>query len=205
MASALALRIAIATAAGLYLLVGVILGVSIDSHVLLKWLGAVTTAVVLLFTVFDLWAWRWIPAKITKRPVIDGAWRANLVSLWPDPATGEKTEHTCYLVVRQTFSRVSVTSLHPHSRGVCEAAAITNAEGECKLAYIYWSAATATAREGNPPHRGAATLVIARQPRVWMQGDYWTERDKARGTLTTTGHSKKHYDTFEDADRGDYA
>ena len=58
---------------------------------LLKPLSDVTTAVLTLAMVFDLWIWRWpiFRGWLVKRPIIDGTWKVEMVSDWKNPETGE--------------------------------------------------------------------------------------------------------------------
>lgn len=195
-------RVVIALATGSWVVIAYLFNVPVDNRYL-KAFGTITMGVLMVLALFDLYVWRWLPFAITKRPKLRGTWKVLLESTWAGEG-GEPVSKECYLVVRQTFSRVTVSTLFDVSRSASLNATITEHDGVRELSYVYWSAARTTARDGNPPHRGATALVIATQPKVHMVGDYWTERDNARGTLTTIGRSNKLYDSFEAALLGDY-
>jgi hypothetical protein len=160
--------------------------------------------VVFILAAFDLYLWRYFPRAITKRPNLHGTWKAKLESTWVSGETGEAVSKHFYLVVRQTFSSITVTSLYDIARSQSTSAGLAEHNGTCELSYIYWSAAKTTKRTGNPPHRGAAALVISSEPTLSMAGDYWTERDGGKGTIATLGRSKKIYDSFDAAEEGVY-
>lgn len=67
-----------------------------------------------------------------------------------------------------------------HSRS----AAIVETNGQRSLWWSYRSSAHSLEQEGNPPHRGAAELVISSKPKLSLAGDYWTEE---RGPSTRPG------------------
>jgi hypothetical protein len=73
-----------------------------------------------------------------------------------------------------------------------------------ELSCMYSSAANTTKQAGSPSHRGTGSLVISTQPRISTAGNYWTERENAKGTITTLGYSKKLYDNFAEAAKGEY-
>lgn len=194
-------RLVIGLAAALWLGMAVALKAPVDAA-WLKPAGAVMSVVVLLLLAFDRWLWKWLPAALTKRPHIHGTWKAELHYQWPEgPPTQRKP---CYLTVRQTYSTLTVNMHFDISDSESRSAAIVTANGKQSLWWSYWSAAKTLHREDNPPHRGGAELVIASKPAPRMQGDYWTER-KTRGQLVTLGRCKHLYDSFEDAEHGDYA
>ena len=75
--------------------------------------------------------------------------------------------------------------------------------GHCTLYYIFRSEKRALECDGNPPSRGSAELRIARRPALRLEGDYWTE-EKTRGEVVAVGRSGVTYDSFADAQRGEY-
>jgi hypothetical protein len=192
-------RLIIGLTAALWLLIAFVLDVPVDKN-WLKALGGIGAAIVGALLLFDYWAWRLLPAGILRRPKLHGTWKATLHYQWPE-GTPTKTK-PCYIVIRQTYSAVSVEMLFDISASQSRSASIVNENGRRSLWFSYWSAATALEREGNPPHRGGAELVISRKPRR-LEGDYWTER-KTRGRIVTEGHTGRVYDTYEGAQSGEY-
>ncbi|HEV7566377.1 MAG TPA: hypothetical protein VGO31_10495 [Microbacteriaceae bacterium] len=155
--------------------------------------SGIVTVVVLLF---DAWGWRQPGLRrLTRRPVLHGTWRAHLRTNFAERA-GEEIE--CYIVVRQTYSRISVRMLFDRSRSASMSGDLVFEDGACTLYYLFRTEASALHREGNPPARGGAVLAIARKPRMTLEGDYWTERD-TRGDVRTLGHTSNLYDTYQDA------
>jgi hypothetical protein len=196
-------KVVIGLAALCWIVLAYLLNVPIDNR-WLKSLSTVTLGVVLLLAAFDLYLWRLLPRKITKRPRLHGTWKAELQSTWVAPDSGAAVAKTFYLVVRQTFSKISVTALYDISRSYSTAADVEDNRGTYELSYIYWSAAKTIERTGNAPHRGAASLVVSTEPTISMEGDYWTEREGAKGEIVTHGHSGRIYQSFEKASRGKY-
>jgi hypothetical protein len=199
MPSALWTRIVIGLAAALWGGMAWALNAPLNA-VWLKPAGAVSSIVVFALVAFDVFAWRWLPLFITKRPNVRGTWAAQLEYTWPC-GTPPKTK-PCYLVIRQTFSTVSVRMYFDISSSRSLSADVRLNDGQYSLGWAYSSEAHQLDRE-NPAHRGAAELVIATVPRRSLRGTYWTER-KTTGRITTTGWSKHLFDTFEAAKGGEY-
>ncbi|HET8536800.1 MAG TPA: hypothetical protein VFL73_06435 [Solirubrobacteraceae bacterium] len=200
MPTPLATRIVIGLAAVLWVALAFALDVPVDKN-WLKYLGGIAGAVVVLLLVFDRWAWRWLPVAVTKRPNLQGTWKALLHFQWPDGTPTQTKE--CFLTIRQTYSSVTVAMHFDISDSRSRSAAIVATDGERSLWWSYFSVAHSLEQQGNPPHRGGAELVISMKPKLSLAGDYWTER-KTRGRLTTVGRSKHLYDDFQSALTGEY-
>jgi hypothetical protein len=162
----------------------------------LKYVGAITSVVVVLLLIFDRWAWRWVPLAMSKRPNLQGTWKAQLHYQWPDGAPTKTKD--CFIIIRQTYSTVTVAMLFDISDSESKSAAIVDSNGQRSLWWSYLSIAHTLEQQDNPPHRGAAALVISPQPKLALVGDYWTER-KTRGRLTTSGRSKQLYGDYQSA------
>lgn len=200
MPTPLATRIIIGLSAALWFALAFALHAPVDKT-WLKYLGAITSAVVVLLLIFDRWAWRWVPVAIARRPNLQGTWKAHLRYQWPE---GSETQtKDCYIVIRQTYSTVTVDMHFDISDSHSRSAAIVETNGRRSLWWSYVSVAHSLEQEGNPPHRGGAELVISPKPKLTLAGDYWTER-KTRGRVTTSGHSKHCYDDYDSAAAADY-
>jgi SMODS-associating 2TM, beta-strand rich effector domain len=169
------------------------------------WIRALVTAasvVTLLAVVYDQWVWRWpLVRELTSRPVVQGTWKATLRSSH-HAALAAPIES--YLVVRQTYSRVSVRMLFERSASRSMSGDVVFEDGVCVLYYLYAKQTRALDLDGNPSSRGGAALTIARQPRMHLQGDYWTDVGTA-GEIETVGYCRKLYDSFLSAQDGTYS
>jgi hypothetical protein len=193
-------RIVIFLAAVVWLVVCLISDSPVDQGAL-RALGISSSVVVLLLLGFDYWLWRWFPQAITKRPLLDGTWKARLDY---EAGGGGIESKDCFMVIRQTYSDISVCMLFDISSSQSNSAGIALDKGRCSLWFSYWSSAETLAREGNAPHRGAAELIVSRKPKIRLEGDYWTER-KTKGKIMAEARSKHHYDDFASASAGDYS
>jgi hypothetical protein len=191
----LATRIIIGLSAGLWLVLAFVLHAPVDKT-WLKYLGGIASVVVVLLLIFDRWAWRWLPVAIGKRPNIHGTWKAQLHYQWPE-GTPTQTKD-CFVVVRQTYSTVTVDMHFDISDSQSRSAAIVETNGRLSLWWSYLSIAHTLEQKGNPPHRGGAELAISLKPKLSLAGDYWTER-KTRGRVTTSGHNRRCYDNYQSA------
>ena len=162
--------------------------------------SAVVVGGVLLY---DARAWRWRGIRrLTKRPVIHGTWKVELRTSWKE-RQDEVIE--AYLVVRQTYSRVSVAMLLERSRSRSMSGDIVFEDGECRLYYLFAKQTNALQLDGNPSSRGGATLTIGRKPIVRLDGDYWTDQG-TRGEVRSVGHNKEtDFGTFDAARGAEYS
>jgi hypothetical protein len=152
--------------------------------------SAVVGILVLLLAAFDLWAWRlrFLQGWFVPRPDIRGTWRVELRSDWKDPTTNAVIAPiAAYLVVRQTFSALSLRMLTPESSSELLAAEISKAaDGTYRLAGVYRNEPKLAVRDRSPIHYGAITLEIQGDPVKDFAGHYWTDRS-TRGELRSHG------------------
>ena len=197
-------RLIIGLAAGVWLLIAFVLEVDINKE-WVKPLGGVAAIVVGGLLFFDRWAWRWLPFSLPGHPKLHGTWKAILEfeELEEGRPTGGRLKKDCFVVIRQTYSAISVNMLFDVSTSESRSAAICEQNGVLRLWFSYWSAAGVLQRDNNAPHRGGAEIVISREPRLSLAGDYWTER-RTRGSVVTSGHSKQIFDDFGSACQGQY-
>jgi SMODS-associating 2TM, beta-strand rich effector domain len=198
-------RLIIGLSAGLWLLIAFVLEVPVDKN-WLKALGGIAAAIVAGLLIFDRWAWRWLPLSLRGHPKLHGTWKATLTfeEMEDGVPSGGMARKDCFLVIRQTYSTVTVNMLFDVSSSESRSAALCEQNGVLRLWFSYWSAAGALHRDGNDPHRGGAELVISQKPRLRLAGDYWTER-RTRGHIETDGHSRNLYDDFASACEGEYS
>lgn len=150
--------------------------------------SGVVGALVLLLAAFDLWAWRLriLRGWFVPRPDLRGTWRVELQSGWKDPATDKVIGPiVAYLVVRQTFSWLSIRMLTAESASELVAAEINKAsDGTYRLAAVYRNEPKLSVRDRSPIHYGAIVLDVQVDPVKELAGCYWTDRN-SRGELRT--------------------
>jgi hypothetical protein len=193
-------KIVIAAAAGVGLLIVWATTGALD-FVFAKAIVTASSGVILGLLAFDRWLWRIRPFRwLHSRPVLHGTWKVELHTSH-EPRAAETIE--AYLIVRQTYSGISVDGIFDRSHSRCLSANLATVDGRCTLNYLFRTEAETLHREGNPPARGAASLRVAREPRLHLEGDYWMER-LTRGKVVSVGWSPKFYDTFLGARGGEY-
>ena len=73
--------------------------------------GLVVSVLAVAATIFERWGWacRIFQGWFVKRPNLQGSWRVELKSDWVNPDTGQIIDPiTCYMVVRQTLTTLSM-------------------------------------------------------------------------------------------------
>lgn len=173
------------------------------------WLRPFSTVIgvlLLLLAAFDLWAWRLrvLHGWFVPRPDLRGTWRVELQSNWRNPATDSATDSgvgpiVAYLVVRQTFSALSVRMLTAESASELVAAEINKAsDGTYRLAAVYRNEPKLSVRDRSPIHYGALVLDVQGDPVKSLAGYYWTDRN-SRGELRTLARTVSPAGSFQDA------
>jgi hypothetical protein len=162
--------------------------------------STVVGVVLLLLVAFDLWAWRlrFLQGWFVPRPDLRGTWRVELQSDWKDPATNQVVGPiTAYLVVRQTYSTLSLRMLTRESSSELVAAEISKAvDGTYGLAAVYRNEPKLSVRDRSPIHYGAIVLDVQGEPVTDLVGHYWTDRS-TRGQLKTIAHEMRLFSSFE--------
>ncbi len=162
--------------------------------------STVVGVVLLLLVAFDLWAWRlrFLQGWFVPRPDLRGTWRVDLHSDWKDPATNQVVGPiAAYLVVRQTFSTLTLRMLTPESSSELVAAEITKAvDGTYRLAAVYRNEPKLSVRDRSPIHYGAIVLDVQGDPVTDLVGHYWTDRS-TRGQLKTIAREARLFSSFE--------
>jgi len=139
----------------------------------------------IVLTAWDRWIWRisslqrfeFVPS------VISGTWKGLLVSAWVDPVTGSPPPpKSVYLVIRQTFSSVSVMLLTNESRSRSTLARVGRVDGVSSLDYMYINRPDNSVEHRSRMHHGSTSLDVSGSPATRLRGRYWTDRD-SRGEL----------------------
>lgn len=142
-------------------------------------------------------AWKSLPLRLVKVPNLSGTWLAVLKSSHM-VASGEPAELTCFLIIRQSYSRIHIEMFFPKSESVSTSAAVVQTDGSSELWYSYRSEAHALDRDDNPPHEGAVQLRIAANGALKLGGSYWTDR-KTFGRIETLAHHSKVINDYDRA------
>lgn len=162
----------------------------------------VTGMTVAALALFDNWLWR-VPALqgwFVKRPNLNGTWRVQFQSDWVDPATGRGVPpKTAYMVVRQTFSTLSMRLMTDESVSALVAEGIVlSPEGTFKVFAVYRNESKIQVRDRSPIHYGAFVLDVQDVPIEQLAGFYWTDR-KTRGDMTLADRRPEQCGSFESA------
>lgn len=161
-----------------------------------------STIVIVGLVAFDRWLWCYAPFRwLHGRPVLRGTWK---IVLRTSHEARADEEIEAYLVIRQTYSSIRVDGLFDRSNSECLSADLAVQNGRCTLNYLFRSEATALHQDGNPPSRGAASLRVARQPALHLEGDYWMQRG-TKGYIASVGRATQTYETFTAAQGGTFS
>lgn len=173
----------------IWALILVIEGVAVS----VSWLrpfSPVIGVVLLLLLAFDRWLWRirLLHGWFVKRPILRGLWKIELQSEWKAPETGNRPAVIeAYLVVRQTYSHLSLRLLTKESSSETLVAEVVEAaDGMFRVYAVYRNEPRPEFRERSPIHYGAFFIDFECDSQRLI-GDYWTDRN-TRGQFTTAGH-----------------
>lgn len=201
MLSRLHLSVILLLAAGIWGTMLVVDGVAVSG----TWFRPFSTVVgvlLLLLVAFDLWAWRlrFLQGWFVSRPDIRGTWRVELQSDYKDPATDEIIAPiSAHLVVRQTFSTLSLRLLTSESSSELVASEISKAtDGTYRLAAVYRNEPKLSVRHRSPIHYGAIVVDVLGDPVKRLTGHYWTDRN-TRGQLQTLERHSTLASSFDEA------
>lgn len=147
---------------------------------------------------FDRWLWRW---KLVERyhsvPNLNGTWRGELRSSWTDPQTGHPTPAIpIVLVIRQTYSAISVRAFTTESSSVTVAANVElEAEATHLVTYVFRNEPRLLVQDRSRTAYGGARLQLA-GAKDRLEGSYWTDRGP-HGELRVVRVSRDHVLDFQ--------
>lgn len=190
----------IALTAALLVAAALALGIPLEED-LGRALGVAATVTVLLLGLFDWKLWRYLPASITQRPDLNGTWQATLTY---ETTPGAQVEKPCYLVIKQTYTRISINLLSDEGCSYSTSAGIVQQGIQQVLSYTYRNEPSTLVQQHSPTHRGAAALSISTTPKLKLSGDYWTER-LTKGGVATSGHNGEIYTDFQAAQAAEFS
>lgn len=159
--------------------------------------------VILFFIAFDRWLWRIPPiARALHYPVLWGTWKGQLRSTWIDPSTGQGTEPIdVFLVIRQTYSTVSITLMTKESSSRSLVASLDTPNDDIAgISSIYQNIPRTLIQRTSRIHHGSLMLEVHGSPANHLAGSYWTDRD-TKGELVLDLRLPKIYTNFEEASK----
>ncbi len=186
MLTRLHITILLAAAAVIWAVTLTVRDVPITADLLIPY-GVAVSALTLLCVGFDRWFWRFGVFKgwLVQRPSLQGTWQVSLQSSWIDPGTNQQIGPiACFMVIRQTFSTLTVRLYTKESASKSVSAAVLPSEdGLFRLAAAYQSEPMPELRGVRSEiHYGAFILDVHVNPPVSLTGHYWTDR-KTNGTV----------------------
>lgn len=176
-------------------------GYALSFKLLAPFSGVVSGLVVVLL-VFDKWLWKvpWLGVLLGAPANIDGTWKGTLASEWVSPKTLQKAGPIeIYLVIRQTFTTLSVRTFTAESESMMVAGKVeSGADGVSDLVTVYRNVPKQSLRDRSQIHHGALRLRIEGAPPTQLAGEYWTERE-SKGELRLAELRKGAAHSFEQA------
>lgn len=179
-----------------------IAGVQLDG-VVAKALSFLPTVIVVGFACFDRWIWRLKSLRnVFHRPLLDGTWRGELISMRPGDDGAEITYDPIrvYQSIRQTFTSINITQLSSESKSRSTVAELKKHEaGDYTVYYQYSNQPDLAVRDRSPLHAGGSELRVSSTSPKTLSGEYWTNR-RTRGTYKLERVSDTHYAEWAEAD-----
>jgi len=200
-------RVHISSFVGLTVLVWIVAlwlqGQPVLSSDFLKPFGTVVGGVSITAAIFNKWAWSWpiFRGWYVRRPDIRGTWQTVLSSEWIDPTTNERVAPIDgYVVIRQTFSNLSVRLMTAESRSQSIAYSVDQQPDEIFSLSVVYRNEPEISLQGTKSeiHHGAFILEVHMDEPSELVGHYWTDR-KTRGSMRCVARKRCYCTSFEKA------
>ena len=156
--------------------------------------------VVLVLSIADKWLWRlrWLRPWLFNMPDLNGTWK---VVIRPTAPESSPREVIAYMVIRQTFSTVSLRLFTAESNSETLSARVVRCDdGTCNVAAVYRNTPRLQVRERSPLHHGALLLNVQGDHPESLAGQYWTDR-LSQGELVLSARSPALAHSFDQAMR----
>lgn len=160
--------------------------------------SVVVGALVLILSAADKWLWRirWLRPWLFNMPDLNGTWKVAIRPIAPE-SSPQKVG--AYMVIRQTFSTISLRLLTAESRSeTLSAHVVRRDDGTYSLAAVYRNTTRLQVRERSPLHHGALLLDVHGDPPDSLAGQYWTDR-LSQGELVLSARNATLAHSFEQA------
>jgi len=128
---------------------------------------------------FDKWAWAWAIWRgwFVKRPDLRGTWRVTFQSNFVPQGDGPAPPTAAYMVVRQTYSKLSMRLHTPESSShLLGSEIVTNGDETFEVVGVYRNEPDLAVEHRSPMHRGCLLLWVEGTPPTSLTGRYWTDR-----------------------------
>lgn len=158
----------------------------------------VVGVLVLVLSITDRWLWRlrWLRPWFFNMPDLNGTWK---VAIHPTSPKSPRDDIVAYMVIRQTFSSVSLRLFTAESHSETLTARVVRCDdGTCNLAAVYRNTPRLEVREGSPLHHGALLLNVQGVPPESLAGQYWTDR-MSQGEIVLSARVSRLAHSFDQA------
>lgn len=160
--------------------------------------STVTGVAVLVLLVCEKWLWRigWLQPWLFQAPDLQGTWR---VTIRPTNSESNSPMIEAYMVIRQTYSSISLRLLTQESHSETMSAKVVRCDdGTCTVAGVYRNTPRLSVRSESPLHHGAILLAIHGKRPTSLEGQYWTDR-RTQGEISLKHRVSKLAHTFDEA------
>ena len=184
-------------AAGVWGVALILAGVAVTAN-WFKPFSVVVGVLVLVLSIADKWLWRlrWLRPWLFNMPDLNGTWKVVIHPTAPEPPHDEVM---AYMVIRQTFSTVSLRLFTAESHSETLSARVVRCDdGTCNVAAVYRNTPRLRVRERSPLHHGALLLNVQGDPPESLAGQYWTDR-LSQGELVLSARSSALAHSFDQA------
>lgn len=164
-------------------------------------IGSTVSVMCLLILVFNKWVWSWrlLRGWFVERPDLRGTWRVRIDSSWVGEDGKPVRPIEAFLVIRQTFSMLSLRILTRESSSDMIGCTVERAEdGLYRVVGTYRNRPRISVRDRSPIHFGAIALDVQGEPASTLAGHYWTDR-MTRGELVARDRMRILAHSFDEA------
>jgi len=192
MINSMRVRIAIAIAAIVWLIIAIFSGDHDGQWTALRTFSTSGSVVTLVFLAYEKWIWAWTPVRfLTKKPNLNGTWRGELQS---DYLRDGKPIAPIPTVIRikQTDSMVLVTLFTGESSSITQLSDfVKEPDDRWRLTFLYTNKPRPEVSDRSDQHQGVCELYITGKSDS-LGGVYFTNR-KTQGEMRFSAWSKHKY------------
>jgi hypothetical protein len=157
------------------------------------------TFVTFFWGLYFKWGWKMFGLKsLFYRPNLNGTWAGEIISDWVDKNGKIIKPKTIFIVVRQNFLTVNITTFTDNfiGKSYSETLTLNKFRGVKNLAYLYRKETSYSGDNKN--NEGATELRLIESDVMKLEGKYWSNI-KTNGSLKLNFISEKKVDSYEDA------
>lgn len=162
--------------------------------------SVVVGVLVLALSIADRWLWRLRVLRpwLFNIPDLNGTWKVAIRPTAPEPSPSEVI---AYMVIRQTFSTISLRLFTAESHSETLSAHVVRCDdGTCNVAAVYRNTSRLQVRERSPLHHGALLLSVQGDPPESLEGQYWTDR-LSQGEMVLSARNPARVHSFDQAQK----